>query len=127
MVDRTFLWHVGLTIVIAGAGGALLLSSLAGEEVLLAFGVGAGLSVLNAVVGTFSAGYAFDKSQTRFMKIVLGGMMVRMGVLLALLFVLIKFAELHVLSLTMSLFGFYLIFLVMEIFSIQRLVEGRSA
>lgn len=127
VVDRTFLWQVGLTVAIAGVGWVLVLPRFAGEEVLLGVAVGVSMSVLNAILGTLSAGYAFDKSQTMFMKIVLGGMMVRMGLLLAVLFVLIKFAALHVLSLTISLFAFYLIFLVMEIFSIQRLVEGRSA
>ena len=126
MIDRTFLFQVGIAFVVLGGLLAVVLFNYATEEVLVAAMVGATMSVLNAVAGTLAGGLAMGKSATGFLKIVLGGMAVRMMVLLGLLFVFIKVAGLHVLALTATLFGFYLVFLVLEIFSIQRLAERRT-
>lgn len=127
MVDRRFLLQVGFTVVLAAGLGFVMFPTGTSDEAFVGAAVGLALSVLNAVAGTLSLAYAFDKSHTRFMVIVFLGMLARMGLLLAGLLVLIKLAGLHVLSLSVSLFGFYLIFLIMEILSLQRLAGRRSA
>jgi len=125
MVDRSFLLQIGLTVLVVSGIAGFLLLRFGTEEMVVGAAAGTAMAVLNAVAGTLAAGYAFDKSHTRFLTIVLGGMGIRMAVMLIALFVLIRFAGLHVVSLATALFGLYLVFLVMEILSLQRLVERR--
>ena len=126
MVDRRFLLQCLAAIVIVGGVGGLLFVRDAPVEVLVGSVAGLVMSTLNAVAGSLCIGYAFDKSQNVFLKVVYGGMVLRMGSLLLVFFVLITVFQIHKVALTVSLLGFYLIFLVMEIFSILRRVEARE-
>jgi hypothetical protein len=120
MADRMFLLQVGGTVLIAGGITGVLVFRAGSEAMFLGFILGLVMSTLNAVAGSLCIGYAFDKPQNTFLKVVFGGMGVRMAVLLVAFFVLISVFRVDPLSLTLSLFGFYIIFLVMEILSIQR-------
>jgi len=126
MVDRRFLLQCLAAIVIVGGVMGLLFVRDAPVEVLVGSVAGLVMSTLNAVAGSLCIGYAFDKSQNVFLKVVYGGMVLRMGSLLLVFFVLITVFQIHKVALTVSLLGFYLIFLVMEIFSILRRVEARE-
>ncbi|HCV42415.1 MAG TPA: hypothetical protein DGH68_02955 [Bacteroidetes bacterium] len=92
----------------------------ASAEIVVAMSIGALLSTVNVLLGFLAIEFSFDKSYTTFLKIVLGGMGVRMALLLAVLLVLIKVVELHAVALTVSLLSFYLIFLVLEVLFIQK-------
>ena len=87
---------------------------------LVAAAAGAALSTLNVLAGFLAIEYAFEKSYTTFLKAVLGGMGVRMVVMLGALLALIVFVRLHAVALTLSLLGFYLVYLILEILFIQR-------
>ena len=59
------------------------------------------------------------KSHEAFVQIVLGGIVIRLFVMVALLMVLIVVLHLHVIALVGTMFVTYIVFLVMEIVHIQ--------
>lgn len=73
----------------------------------LAIVVGALLSTLNVLAGFLAIEYAMEKSHETFLKAVLGGMGLRMAVMLGLLVLLIKLGGLHTVALVGSTLGFY--------------------
>jgi hypothetical protein len=124
MIDRVFLVQVVAAVLLAGGVAGFLVLSSGSDAAFLGFVVGLLMSTVNAVAGSLSLGYAFDKPQKTFLKVVFGGMAVRMAILLAAFYVLITMFKVDTISLTLSLLGFYLIFLIMEILSIQRRTRG---
>ena len=99
---------------------AVLLALEGTGDMLIAAAVGAALSTLNVLAGFLAIEYAFEKSYTTFLKAVLGGMGVRMMVMLGALLALILLVHLHAVALTLSMLGFYLVYLILEILFIQR-------
>lgn len=89
-------------------------------DILTAVVAGALLSTANVLVGYAAIEYSFDKSYTTFVKAVIGGMGLRMVVMLGALAALIVLAGLHPVALTSSLMGFYAVFLILEIVYIQK-------
>jgi len=126
MVDRRFLLQCFVAIVVVGGIGEFWFLRDSPVEAQVGAMAGLVMSTLNAAAGSLCIGYAFDKSQDVFMKVVFGGMVLRMGFLLLAFLVLITVFHIHKVALTVSLLGFYLIFLVMEILSIQRRAEERE-
>lgn len=117
-------------VVLALAAALLLLAwPLAvwgSPAVILGVAAGAVLSTANVLIGYRAIEYARDKSSTTFLKVVLGGMGLRMAALLALLAVLIRGAGLHAAALTVSLLGFYAVFLVLEVLYIHQRFMSRQ-
>lgn len=125
-IDTKFPRQIVLTLAGVSVLAAYPLIRYGSPEVLLAAGAGAALSTLNVLLGFFAIEYAYDKSYTVFLKTVLGGMGIRMVVLLGALAALIMFGRLHAVALTVSLFGFYLVYLILEILFIQKKVLVRN-
>ncbi|MDH3251785.1 MAG: hypothetical protein OEM41_03275 [Ignavibacteria bacterium] len=119
-LDFRFPGQVLATLVIVGALAAYPLWKNGSPEVLKAVLVGAGLSTLNVLAGYFAIAYAFERSHTAFLTAILGGMGIRMAIVLGALVVLIKVAGLHAVALTVSLLVFYVLYLVLEILYIQK-------
>ncbi len=109
-----------LTLLIIGGVAGAMLYAFGTDDMLIAAAVGAVLSTLNALAGFLAIEYAFDKSYTTFLKAVLGGMGVRMVVMLGALLALILLLRVHAVALTLSMLGFYLVYLILEILCIQR-------
>lgn len=107
-----------LTVVLLAGGYPLVRYS--SVEILIAVGAGALLSTINVLLGFLAIEYSFDKSYTTFLKTVLGGMGVRMVLMLVVLMVLVKVVGLHIVALTVSFLGFYVVFLVLEVLFIQK-------
>lgn len=123
-LDKRFPLQVGGVL----AGGLLVASypaMQAGNQVLAAVIIGAVLSTANVLVGFLAIEYSFEKSHATFLKAVLGGMGIRIVVMLALLVLLIRYAGLPVVALVVSVLGFYVIFLVLELLYIQRKVSHK--
>ncbi len=112
--------QVALTLLIIGGVAGALVYAFGTGDMLIAAAVGALLSTLNALAGFLAIEYAFDKSYTTFLKAVLGGMGVRMVVMLGALLALILLLRVHAVALTLSMLGFYLVYLILEIVFIQR-------
>jgi len=96
------------------------------REIIMAVLAGAALGTLNVLLGFAAIEYAFDKSMTAFTSTLIGGMGIRLLVLLGALALLIAAAGVHVAALTISLFYFYTVYLVVEILYIQKKVQTSS-
>jgi hypothetical protein len=124
-IDLRFPLYIGAVL----AAGALILgyplAVHAAPETRGAVVLGAVLATVNVLLGYAAIEYAFHRSYTAFLKAVLGGMGVRMVVILGVLVLLITQRAVPVLPLTGSLFGFYIVFLALEVLYIQRKVSER--
>ena len=125
-VDRKFLVQAVGVVVIIGLAASYPLVAFGSGEVVVAALIGCLMSVLNALAGSMTLEYALDKSSSTFFKLVFGGMGFRMVILLGTLYLLIAAFGIQKIALTVSLLGFYMIFLILEVISIQRKVEVRN-
>ncbi|MEK6569806.1 MAG: ATP synthase subunit I [Bacteroidota bacterium] len=89
-------------------------------EVTAGFIAGGLIGFLNVLAGYFSIEYAFDKSNVTFLKVILGGMGVRLFLIAAAVVILIKVFHFHLYSLTVSLFFFYFLFVILEILFVNK-------
>lgn len=122
-IHNGFPLQVAVIFAAGVAIAAIPLLSMGAHEVALAVLMGALLSTANAIAGFLALEYAIDKPHTTFLKVVLGGMGIRMVIALGLLVVLLKFAGLHAVGLTASVLGFYVVYLILEILHIQKRVS----
>jgi hypothetical protein len=113
-------------VLTVAAGAAYPLIRLHNPEILVAALAGTALSTLNVLAGFLTIEIAFGKSYTSFLKAVLGGMGLRMLLLLGALTLLITVCHLHTVALTVSLLGFYVVYLVLEILYLQKKVEVKN-
>ena len=125
-IDWAFPRRIALVVVTAGAVAAYPLARLGSVDILVAAAAGCALSTLNALAGFVTIEIAFGKSYTAFLKAVLGGMGVRMLLALGVLTLLITVYHLHTVALTVSLLGFYVIYLVLEILYLQKKVVAKN-
>jgi hypothetical protein len=125
-IDHRFPRRVAVVVLIAAAVLAYPLLRFASPAVVIAVAAGAAMSTLNALLGYFSIEYAFGKSYTTFLKVVIGGMGVRMLGMLGIMLVLILAFRVQPLPLTLSMLAFYLVYLAMEILFIQTKVVVKS-
>jgi hypothetical protein len=102
------------------------LSQYADDEIansVLASGI---LCMFHLVVGFIILEAAFEKSPTSFLKRVLGGMGLRLSVMLIVLFFLIGMDSVDDTWLLLGLLGWYAIALGFEIMALQRKVASRQ-
>lgn len=125
-IDRRFPIQVAVTFAAGLVAAAVLLATTGSQEIVIAVIAGSVLSTLNALAGFLAIEYSLQKSHATFMKAVLGGMGVRMLVMLGVLVFLIKVVELHTVALVASVLGFYVIYLVLELLYIQRKVSHNN-
>ncbi len=98
-----------------------------GRDITAAVIAGTGIATINIGFGYFAIEYAARRGMTTFLKVVLGGMGIRLILLLALLAVCIRVLHFHVTALVVSLFYFYAVFLTLEVIHIQRNVYQRTS
>ncbi len=116
----TFPMRIGLVLLIAALLSIYPLYRLGDREVTAGFIAGALISFLNVLGGYISIEYAFEKPSVTFLKVILGGMGIRLLLIAAVVVVLIKFFHFHVYSLTASLFFFYFLFVILEIMFVNK-------
>ncbi|MBM2845363.1 MAG: hypothetical protein HW407_675 [Bacteroidetes bacterium] len=121
-IDRGFPVQVATALGVGGGIAAYPLSRYGSAEIIEAAIVGALLSTANVLLGYLAIEFSFEKSYTTFLKAVLGGMGIRMLGMLGMLVMLIKVFGFHATALVISLLGFYVIFLILEILFIQKKV-----
>ena len=125
-IEKRFPLQVLATLVISGALGAYPLAVYASGDIIVSMATGAGLSTVNALLGYLTIEYAFERPYTVFLRAVLGGMGLRMLLLLGGVILLIMVAHLHAIALTVSLFFFYAVFLILEVLFLQRKAAEKS-
>ncbi len=126
-IDTRFPLQVGATLVVAAVLGGYPLIRYGSGEVITGVIVGAALSTVNVFLGWLAIEFSFEKSYTVFVRTVIGGMGVRMVLMLGLLALLISVLQVHALALTLSLLGFYIVYLFLEVLFIQRKVTLKNA
>ena len=118
--DFSFPRQIVLVFLVVAALSSYPLFAYGSADTVRAVAAGALLSLVNVLAGYVAIEYSFDKSYTTFLRVVLGGMGARMLVMLGCFLVLIKVFVLQAAPLVLSLFGFYVIFLVLELMYIQK-------
>ena len=116
---------LGVLVGMTGLGAYPLLHYTS-REVVLAAASGAVLSTLNVLAGFLAIERSFGKSTTTFLKYVVGGMGLRLLLMLGGMLALILLVRVHALALVLSMLVFYGIYLVMEIAYIQRKMKHRE-
>jgi hypothetical protein len=100
----------------------LPLSVYSSKEIVLSV-VASGLaSLIHLMLGYLFIEYGFDKPNTTFLKIILGGTFVRMLLLVGIVVLLIRVYQFHVMSLMISFLLFYVLNLVLEVHLLQKKV-----
>ena len=117
---NSFLKVAGVATVVAWLLLAPLLLAFATPEVLWWAVVGCVPSALCFIYEFYTLSKADRQDMMSFMQAFLGGMVVRMLVVGVILFLLIKFTNVHLTSFVFSLFGFYLLYLVIELYFVVK-------
>ncbi len=100
----------------------LPLSVFSSKEIVQSV-VASGLaSLVHLLLGYLFIEFGFDKPNTTFLKIILGGTLVRMALLVGIVFVLVRFYQFHTMSLMLSFLSFFVLNLVLEIHLLQKKV-----
>ena len=84
-------------------------------EVLISVLFGSAISLINVFVGYGLIIYSFDKPNRIFFKAVLGGLALRIILIGLSIFILIKFFDINMYGLVISLFFYYFLFLILEV------------
>jgi hypothetical protein len=124
--DRSFFKNILYVILGSVIISAYPLYAMASKEIVIAVLAGALLSTINIMLGYISIEMAYERSMTKFMKWILGGMGIRLLFLLAALFFVIKVLQFHLLAFIISLFGFYTVYLILEILHIDKKVREKT-
>ena len=119
-VNLLFPKQVLLATVITALLAAYPLSVYGSDEIVSGIVAGGLLSLMNVLVAYFSILYAFEKPNPTFVKVILGGMILRMAIIGAVVIVLLKWFQFHLPSLIGSLFFYYFLFMVFEIIFINK-------
>ena len=100
----------------------LPLSIFSAKEIVQSVVASGIASLIHLLVGYLCIEFGFEKSNTTFLKIILGGSLVRMMLLVGLVFVLVRIYQFHAASLMISFLLFYALNLVLEIHILQKKV-----
>jgi hypothetical protein len=118
--------QVGVTLCVVAALAAYPLMAWGSPTICAAAIVGGVLSTCNVLLGYAMIEYGFEKSYTMFLKVVLGGMGLRMAFMLGMLLTLILACHVHAVALTVTVVGFTMIYLILEILYLQSKVDVKN-
>lgn len=123
---KRFALQVAIVFAVIGLLAAWPLARYAPEAVIIAAVTGAVMSTVNVLAGFLAIQMTFHRSYTTFLKAVLGGMGIRMAVMLGLLLFLIMVVRMHAVALTVAVIGYSMVYLVLEIFVLQKMMEAKN-
>lgn len=124
--DWRFLRLVAYLYAGTSAIGYVVVSTYGSRDVLRSAIVADVLSIVHLLLGYCAVEYAFGKSNITFLKIVLGGIGLRLFLLASFVLVLLRYFAFDPLSLTLSLFFFYVLDLVLEIYLLENRVTVKK-
>lgn len=125
-IDRRFPTRVAITFCVGLIAAVIVLFLLGELSLFIPVLVGALLSAANVLAGFVAFEYSIDRSYTTILKMVLGGMGLRLLLILGILVLLIKVVGLHPVALVVSLLSHYVVYLVLEVVYIQERVSHKS-
>jgi hypothetical protein len=121
-IDWAFLKLVAYCVLGVVVLGVLPLSLYSSSEIVQSVVAGGVASLIHLLLGYVCIELGFERSNTVFLKIILGGTFVRMGLLVGVVFVLIRVYEFHAVSLMISFLLFFVLNLGLEIHLLQKKV-----
>jgi hypothetical protein len=98
-----------------------VIPSFVGYSIIL----GVAISTLNFLLFIGAYAYSIKKSNNTFLIFTLGGIGIRILIVLLMVFISIKFLKVALLGFIFTLFIWYLFFLIFEIGIVRRGLEGR--
>jgi hypothetical protein len=114
-----------ITLVIVGSIASVPLLKYGSQNVIEGAIAGTLLATINVLLGYAAIAYAFDKSTTTFFKVVVGGMGIRILLMVLALVFAIEAFNLNVIALIAAMGIFYAIYLILEILYIQKKVNSK--
>jgi hypothetical protein len=117
---NSFLKVAGLATLLAWLLLAPLLHVFATPDALRWAAAGCSLAALCLIYEFYTLSRVGQQDLRPFMQAFLGGMVVRLLVVGAVLFLLIKFTDVNLTSFVFSLFGFYVLYLVIEMYFVVK-------
>lgn len=124
-LDWSFLRLVALCFGGVGLLSYFPVTAYASSEVLRSVVGGGIVSLLHLLMGYAAIELGFEQAHTKFLKIVVGGMSVRLLLMVAAYVVMIRFFDFDSLSLTLTLLFFYMMNLALEIYHLQKRVKTK--
>jgi hypothetical protein len=121
-VDWGFLKLVGLVFLGVAIFVVVPLSIYSNRELVRSVVAGGLASLLHLLLGYLFIEYGFEKSNTTFLKVILGGTLVRMFLLVGIVLLLVRVYQFQTVSLMISLLLFYVLNLLLEIHLLQKKV-----
>lgn len=118
--DLNFLKYAGLISLILIAAASYPVYKYATEIQIYSFAAGYGISLLNALLGYKLNTMAFGKPTKSFMMLVFGGMGIRLLIVMLILLIILVYTPLDSMSLVGSVFFFYTVFIILEIYFLQK-------
>lgn len=106
--------------------GTMILFFIEKDSTIFAAGFGMILSMINFILGYYAITISYNKSVTKFLKVIIIGMGIRLSLLLFGIFVFVKLLNVQIIPFITSLFVFYIIFLIFEIVYIQKRILSKS-
>jgi len=124
--DWRFLRLVAYLYVGTAVPGYIGVSRFGSHEALRSAVAAAIASLVHLMLGYFAIEFSFGKSNITFLKIVLGGIGLRLFLLLSAVFVMLRYFAFDPLSLTLSLLFYYILNLVLEIYLLENRVSVKN-
>ena len=121
-VDWGFLKLVGLVFLGVAILVVVPLSIYTNRELVRSVVAGGLASLFHLLLGYLFIEYGFDKSNTTFLKVILGGTLARMFLLVGIVLLLVRVYQFQPVSLMVSLLLFYVLNLFLEIHLLQKKV-----
>ena len=109
--------YVGAVVLIV-----LPLFMFANKDIAQSASASSIVSIVHLLAGYVIIEFGFDKPNTLFLKIILGGTALRLLLLVATVFILIRAFQFHTMSLMLSMLLYYVLNLVLEIHFLQKKV-----
>jgi hypothetical protein len=122
-VDPSFMKQIVLVTAAAVVLGSYPVSTYATEEIARGIAAGGVLSVINVLMGYAVVRFSAGKNYAEFMQIVMGGLVVRLFVMVGLLLMAVGLLKFHAFALISSLFVMYIVFLVVEVMFIHKNIQ----
>ncbi|MBS1271292.1 MAG: hypothetical protein MAGBODY4_00421 [Candidatus Marinimicrobia bacterium] len=104
-----------MTVLIGAVVSVVIALQMRDASVTWALIVAPVITALNAIIGVYFLRKGINASQTTFMKIVFGGMGIRLLVLGAIIALIYVRTPLHFLTFLMGTMAYYIVFMVLEI------------
>jgi hypothetical protein len=98
----------------------LFLSETIDSKTLITILAGGGIPFFNFITGYFSIRISLNQSDSLFLVIFLGGMLLRLFLMLLAVFLVLRFLEILAYTFIFIIFIFYILYLISEIFYINQ-------